>query len=130
MTREKVGGALLTALNAEHAEWRPLLALIEEALREALRPAWAESVPALERPAPLGQPLLSGAVVRLAPRSVRRWVHRVLALAAAGGPAEPLLEAGRGGRLDPPSLFPAAISRAVPGLGNPPPMGGADPRGP
>lgn len=126
MTREKVGGTLLTALNAAHAEWRPLLALIEEALREARRPVWAESVPALERPAPLGQPLLSGAVVRIAPRSVRQWVHRMLAIAAADGPAEPLLEAVRSGRPDPVSLFGAAISQDVARLDDLAQMGGDD----
>ena len=38
MAREKSGGALLSTLDAEHAEWRPLLSLVEAALREMERP--------------------------------------------------------------------------------------------
>ncbi len=34
MASERPGGPLLAALSAEHSEWRPLLALIDEVLRE------------------------------------------------------------------------------------------------
>jgi hypothetical protein len=34
------GQALLTTLHHEHPEWRPLLAVVEEAMREAKRPEW------------------------------------------------------------------------------------------
>src|SRR2546430_851611 len=56
MSPEASSRALLTVLNAEHAEWRPLLALIEEALQEIERPAWAQSVPVLERSGPSPEP--------------------------------------------------------------------------
>jgi hypothetical protein len=60
MPRETPGGALVSKLDAEHAECRPLLSLVEAALGEMERPVWSESVPALEHSADLGQPLLSG----------------------------------------------------------------------
>ena len=43
MAREKRGGALLFRLEAEHAEWRPLLSLVESALGEMDRPVWSET---------------------------------------------------------------------------------------
>ena len=46
MARGKSGGALLSTLDTEHAEWRPLLSLVEAALGEMERPVWSESVPA------------------------------------------------------------------------------------
>jgi len=39
---------LLTDLGAAHPKWQPLLAVIEDALREMERPVWAEHVPAME----------------------------------------------------------------------------------
>src|SRR2546430_3697692 len=56
MSPEASSRALLTVFSAQHAEWRPLLALIEEALQEIERPAWAQSVPALERSGPSPEP--------------------------------------------------------------------------
>jgi FdhE protein len=113
MFPEASGRALLTVLNAEHAEWRPLLALIEEALPEIERPAWTRSVPALERSRSDPEPLLSGAVINVAPRLVERWIRRVMAIAAAGATEEPFVAAVTAGRLDTLALFEAAVSRDV-----------------
>lgn len=104
------GRALLTTLGVEHAEWRPLLALIEEALLEIENPAWAGSLPALEQSNSGPEPLLSGAVVNVGSRLVGRWVRRVLVTAAAGAPGEPFVDAVSRGRLEPLPLFQAAMS--------------------
>ena len=110
MAREKPGGALLSTLDAQHAEWRPLLWLVEAALAETERPVWAESVPAPQHSAALGQPLLSGAIIRIAPGPVRRWVHRAMTIAGAGASATPFVDALATGRLDPLALFEAAVA--------------------
>src|SRR5437867_12632102 len=85
MASETTSGSLLTVLDAEHPEWRPLLLVIKEALREAERPQWARFVPAREHCGRGGRPLLDGAVINAAPRLVRRWVRHVVGIAAAAG---------------------------------------------
>ena len=110
MAREKSGGALLSTLDTEHAEWRPLLSLVEAALGEMERPVWSESVPAREHSAAIGEPLLSGAIIRIAPNPVRRWVHRAMTIASAGASAIPFADALVAGRLDPLALFEAAVA--------------------
>jgi FdhE protein len=110
MEREKSGGALLSTLGAEHSEWRPLLSLVEAALGEMERPVWSESVPAREHSAALSQPLLVGAVIRIAPGPVRRWVHRAMTIAGGGASATPFVDALAVGRLDPLALFEAAVA--------------------
>jgi len=110
MAREKSGGALLSTLDAEHAEWRPLLSLVEAALGEMERPVWSESVPAREHAAAIGEPLVSGAIIQIAPDPVHRWVHRAMAIASAGASAIPFAEALVTGRLDPLALFEAAVA--------------------
>jgi FdhE protein len=110
MAREKSGGALLSTLDAEHAEWRPLLALVEAALGEMERPVWSESVPAREHSAALSQSHLSGVTIQIAPDPVRRWVHRAMTIAGAGASAIPFVDALAAGRLDPMALFEAAVA--------------------
>jgi FdhE protein len=110
MARERPGGALLSTLDAEHAEWRPLLSLVEAALGEMERPIWAASVPAPQHSAAIGQPLLSDAIIRIAPGPVRRWVHRALTIAGAGASATPFVDSLAAGRLDPLALFEAAVA--------------------
>jgi len=88
------GSLLLTVLDAEHPEWRPLLAVIKEALREAERPQWARFVPTLEHSGRGGRPLLDGVVINATPRLVRRWVRHILGIAtAAGTEVKPLVNA-------------------------------------
>jgi FdhE protein len=114
MASETTSGSLLTALDAEHPEWRPLLAVIKEALREAERPQWARFVPALEHSGRGGRPLLDGAVINAAPRLVRRWVRHILGIAtAAGTEVEPLARRVAEGWLDPLLLFESAVSQDV-----------------
>lgn len=106
--------SLLTTLDAEHPEWRRLLVVIEEALRETERPQWTRFVPTLEHPGCSGRPLLDGAVINVAPRPVGRWVRHILAIAAAAGTdVEPPATATMAGWLDPLSLFEAAVSQDV-----------------
>ena len=110
MAREKPDGALLSTLGAEHAEWRPLLALVEAALHEMEHPVWAESVPAPQHPAASGEPLLSGTSIRIAPGPVRRWVHRAMTIAGAGASAMPFVDALADGRLEPVALLESALA--------------------
>src|SRR5882762_7541810 len=114
MASETTSGSLLTVLDAEHPEWRPLLLLIKEALREAERPKWARFVPTLEHSGRGGRPLLDGAVINAAPRLVRRWVRHILGIAtAAGTEVEPLSKRVAEGWLDPLRLFESAVSQDV-----------------
>src|SRR3989442_3455596 len=114
MASEVTGRSLLAVLDAEHPEWRPLLRVIKEALREAERPQWARLVPALEHPGRRGRPLLDGAVINIAPRLVGRWVRHILGIAAgAGTEAEPLARRVAAGWLDPLLLFESAVSQDV-----------------
>ena len=114
MAPETTSGSLLTVLDAEHPEWRPLLLLIKEALREAERPKWARFVPTLEHSGRGGRPLLDGAVINAAPRLVRRWVRHILGIAtAAGTEVEPLSRRVAEGWLDPLLLFESAVSQDV-----------------
>ena len=110
MAREKSDGALLSTLDAEHAEWRPLLSLVEAAFGEMERPVWSESVPAREPSAAIGEPLLSGAIIQIAPDAVRRWVHRAMTIASAGASAISFVDALAAERLDPLALFEAAVA--------------------
>ncbi len=110
MAREKRDEALLSTLGAEHAEWRPVLALVNAALHEMERAVWADSVPAREHSAATGEPLLSGTTIRIAPGPVHRWVHRAMTIAGAGASAIPFADALAGGTLDPMALFEAAVA--------------------
>src|SRR5437899_540646 len=86
LASETTSGSLLTALDAEHPEWRPLLAVIKEALSEAERPQWARFVPALEHSARGGWPLLDGDVINIAPMLVGRWVRQYMVIASVSQP--------------------------------------------
>src|SRR5262249_55841129 len=104
---------LLTTLSADHPEWRPLLVLIGETLREAERAHWAACVPALEGGGD-GRPLLDGAVITVPPRLIERWIHRILSSAAeAGTDVDCLLTAIAARRLEPLLLFHTAASQNV-----------------
>src|SRR5262245_12172401 len=105
------GPAFLTALNAAHAEWRPLLAVVEEALLEIESPVWAHSVPTLERFPSGCEPLLSGAVISASRGVIGRWIHRLMAIATAEATGEPRMAALTAGPLDTLSLFEAAVCR-------------------
>ena len=110
--------SLLTTLDVEHPEWRPLLAIIDEALREAEDPGWARFVPALAQPGNGGRPLLDGAVIKVAPKFVGRWVRRILEVAAAAGTeVNALTRAITTGSMDPLFLFEIAVSQDVHRLG-------------
>lgn len=104
--------SLLAALDREHPEWRPLLVLVEEGLREAERPQWARVVPTLEHQGGGGRPLLDGTVLSVPPGLFGPWVNHVLArVTAAGTEAEPFVRAVAAGWLDPLSLFQTAVSQ-------------------
>jgi FdhE protein len=111
MIATQSGEDLLTALRIAHPEWRPLLALVEEALWEVERPEWRNSVPAIAHPDPGAEPLLSGAAITLARRPIERWVRRVMVTAAGAGPEPPFLDAKTARRIDPLSLLQAAAAQ-------------------
>jgi FdhE protein len=114
MASETTSGSLLTVLDAEHPEWRPLLLLLKEALREAERPQWARFVPALAPPGRSDRPLLDGAVINVAPRLVGRWVRHILGVAAAAGTeVEPISRRITTGRFDPLLFFESAVAQDV-----------------
>ena len=108
MTATRSEEGLLTALRLAHAEWRPLLALIEEALQEVERPEWRESVPAPAPRDPESEPLLSGAILTVGRRPVSRWVRRALETAAGIGPAA-FVDPAATRRVDPLALMQAAV---------------------
>ena len=116
MTATRSGEDLFTALRLAHDEWRPLLALVEEALREVERPEWREAVPAPARRDPETEPLLSGAVIALARRPIERWVRRVLVTAADVSPAAPFVDAATTRRVDALALLQAAVVEDLAGL--------------
>jgi FdhE protein len=102
---------LLVALDIEHPEWRPLLTLVDAALREADRSCWSRFVSAPGGDGAGGRPLLEGAVVTIESRPIRRWIEHILvAAAAAGTEVQPLAGAIDAGRLEPSSLFEAAVA--------------------
>ena len=114
MASEATSQSLLSVLDGEHPEWRPLLAVIKEALRETEHPHWARFVAALEHSGGGGRPLLDGAVINVASKLVGRWVRHILGVAADTGTGmEPLARAVAAGRLDALSLFETAMSQDV-----------------
>src|SRR2546425_5458038 len=114
MASQSTSESLLTVLASEHPEWRPLLLVIKEALRETERPQWPRFVPALEHPGRGGRPLLDGAVINAAPRVVGRWVRHILGIAtAAGTEVESLARRITAGCLGPMLLFQSAGSPDV-----------------
>jgi FdhE protein len=109
--------ALLTALDLEHPEWRPLLAVVEEAMREAQRSRWARVVSALGHSGNDGRPLLDGAVITVIPGVVGRWVRRILRIAAAAGTeVRPLATAVAARRIHALVLFETAVAQDGPRL--------------
>jgi FdhE protein len=113
MITAQSGEDLLTALRIAHPEWRPLLALVEEALREVERAEWRDAVPAIAHADPGPEPLLSGALITLARRPIERWVRRVMATAAGVAPEAPFADAATARRIDPVDLVEAAVARDV-----------------
>jgi len=114
MTRAAESPSLLSTLAVDHPEWRPLLALIEETLRETARPDWARCVPALTSPRRDAQPMLDGALIKVPPRLIERWIRRILAHAAdIGTVAQGLASAIAEERVSPRLLFETAMSQDV-----------------
>jgi len=105
------GSDLLTALRIAHPEWRPLLALIEAALWEVERPEWRASVPTDSPPCPDPEPMLSRAVLEVPSHTIKRWVRRVLVTAAGVGPEAAFVDAATASRIEPRSLFEAAVAQ-------------------
>src|SRR5262245_23101234 len=106
--------SLLATLSLERPEWRPLIALIEQALSEMARTPWTAWVP--RRPECDGdeQPLLDGAVITVAPGAIDRWIRRMLKRASeAGTEVDPLVIALESGELDPVLFFETAVSQDV-----------------
>ena len=106
--------SLLNTLSVDHPEWRPLLVLVGETLREIERGQWTACVPELDDHDGGGRRLLDGAVINVAPRLVERWIRRILTTAAeAGTDVDGLITATAAGRLDPLLLFESAVSQHI-----------------
>jgi FdhE protein len=104
----------LSGLQVQHPEWRPLLAVIAEALREDDDPHWAAFVPAPHHAGAGGRPLLDGAVIEVAPKFIARWTRRILKVAAAAGTdVSALVKATTTGVIDPLLVFEIAVSQDV-----------------
>jgi FdhE protein len=111
MIATRSDGDLLTALRLAHPEWRPLLALVEEALREIERPEWRDSVSAPAPRDPESEPLLSGAILTVGRRPIDRWVRRVLETAAGIGPGAHFVDPAATRGVDPLALLQAAVAQ-------------------
>jgi FdhE protein len=106
--------SILTTLSLDHPEWRPLLVLVEQTLREVDRALWTPCVPTRKAYRGAGRPLLDGAIITVAPGAIDRWIHRMLNSAAeAGIQVAPLVIAIETGRLNPLLFFEAALSGHV-----------------
>src|SRR5262249_9781612 len=106
--------SLLAILALEHPEWRPLVALIEQALGEMERTPWTPWVPARPGRDSDDQPLLDGAIITVPPAAIDRWMRRMLRTASeAGTEVDPLVIALEGERLDPVLFFEMAVSQDV-----------------
>lgn len=103
--------ARIDDLARDHAEWRPWLAVVEEAIRAALDPAWGEALGDLAA-SPEG-PLLTGSELPVDPRAAGRLVKGLLELASesASPGARTLREASRARVLAPAALIEAAINQ-------------------
>ena len=119
----------LGEVRRQHPESRAWLALFEAALDEYERnDAWegAAVSPAPDRPA--GAPLLYGSAITVDGRTIRRWVRRLLALAAAeAGSDEASLDRVRPARLDATALLEAAVCQDDPRVDALAAAAGADP---
>ncbi|CAA9573662.1 MAG: hypothetical protein AVDCRST_MAG59-3852 [uncultured Thermomicrobiales bacterium] len=102
----------LDKLLTERPETAPLATLLEAAIREGSESAWTEAArtarfPVTRDPA---NPILTGATVTVPAEVADRWVRRVLAMGAKGGPAAASLgPAARSGALDALALLAAAV---------------------
>src|SRR5262249_14338636 len=101
-------------LALEHPEWRPLVALIEQALGEMERTPWTPWVPARPGRDSDDQPLLDGAIITVPPAAIDRWMRRMLRTASeVGTEVDPLIIALEAERLDPVLFFETALSQDV-----------------
>ena len=114
MASRAAAQSLLSSLSVDHPEWRPLLVLIGETLREIDRAPWSACVPVLEHHGGDRRPLLDGAVIRVARKRIERWVRRILETAAeAGIEVNRLVTATAAGRLDSRHFFELSVSQHV-----------------
>src|SRR5262245_37486326 len=104
--------SLLATLSLEHPECGPLIALVEQTLREMDRTPWTPWVPARPAHNGDGQPFLDGAIITVAPATIDRWIRRMLKTASeAGTEVDPLVIALETERLDPMLFFEIAVSQ-------------------
>ncbi len=94
------GGDRLDRLARERPEWRPWIAVLAHALREASNPRWEAWVPAAPASHNGTAPLLAGVVIRIDRSHAQRWVETLFSAAAesdspiaASLPASPRLDA-------------------------------------
>jgi FdhE protein len=100
----------LQDLEREYPEWKPWLAVVGEALREAADPKWEALVPPRAEPQQSRVPLLSGATLTLETGAIRLWVERLMRTASrSGAPKMSTFGRARHARLNPVALFAAAL---------------------
>src|SRR5690242_4469985 len=91
----------LQALEAEHPEWKPWLAVISEVLREAADRKWEAFVPSISESSRTGVPLLTRAKLTLDKAAVGEWTKRLMRVAyESGAPKMASLAAIRSASID------------------------------
>jgi FdhE protein len=96
------------SLEREHPEWRPWIAVVKTALREAEEPWWEQWVPARNGAAAPGVPQLSGAQINVDGHLLERWSTRLFDGARRSGAAN-LAHLTLEGRVDWRAIFAAAL---------------------
>jgi FdhE protein len=101
--------AALDDLTRRRAEWAPWLAVVAEVLREIGRPEWDAAVPTGMTPRdPV--PRLAGAAIAIHPRSVRRFLERLVGTASQGNsPKMSTLRGTHADDVDALQLFAASV---------------------
>jgi FdhE protein len=103
-------GSALTGLKRQRPEWQPWLAVVEEALHEAATTKWDADVPAAVNGRERSHPLLAGAALTLSEAPVRRFMERLVRIAARGGTSKMAsLEAAVDADMDMLTLFRASV---------------------
>jgi len=100
----------LDNLRRGRPEWRPWLAVVEEALRETTASKWESAVPDPCATRAATDPLLAGTTITVQGRSIRRLLHRVIRLASSNDtPKMASLRPVTRADVDIPALFAASL---------------------
>lgn len=109
-------------------EWRGWLALLESTISSVNDPAWAAVETQLDPERPEAAPVLAGSEIALDLSLGRRWVRRLLAMAAHEGGAAAGSLGAAASELDPLTFLEAVVCQDTAALGGLGAEAGADPR--